>query len=827
MRGPLPFFAAAAAALCLGVCGAAAGGLPPPLTSGGDYPFVDGFDYAGDAEAREAWRGLWGTAAVSVVETGGGTALRMPCNFSTTTMERAAWDFECRLDLTTCGGLSFKCFCPDLAPISRLSLYLYSGQGWYLARFAPGATAGWSAITVEKWQTKIEGSPAGWGKIDRIRISAWRGGDVDTDIYIADLRLCGDDAAIAVVRGESVTQGAPGELDAAIEYTAQVARHMKELDVAHVVLSDLDVSDERLADKKLVILPYSPHTPEATADVIGRYLRRGGKMICFYSLPDELGEAVGIDVGRHLRGTYDGQFASIRPLRDVIWGLPRVIRQKSWNIRRAKAVVGRSRVAAYWHDENGHNTGEAAIVVSDNCIFMTHVMLGDDPSGKERLLLAMLGHFMPDLWPQAAQKSIARIGRFGPYANALEARVAIEKSAEISLEVMDTLAEAGFCRGRAERFKAAGDYPEAVTVASVARDLMIRAYCAGQTSEESEFRAFWCHNPLGVPGVDWDAAVRLLAENGFTAIMPNMLHAGVAYYPSEVLPVAPEVKTRGDQLAECAAACRKHGVECHIWKVNWRMGRRTPKEFADRMKEAGRTQVRFDGKAENDWLCPSHPDNRQLEIDAMVEVAARYDVDGIHLDYIRYPDKRCCFCEGCRERFEAATGKKVENWPADVAGDEGIRRQWLDFRRENISRLVEEAGIALRKARPGIEISAAVFADSGAARNSVGQDWKLWCDKGWVDFVCPMNYTENNAEFQRQCLRQVSWAGKVRCYPGIGMGTWPPQDRICRLIDQIKITRRLGTGGFAVFDYGEAEAREILPLAGRGITNPHAELLVR
>ncbi|GAH52104.1 unnamed protein product, partial [marine sediment metagenome] len=76
------------------------------------------------------------------------------------------------------------------------------------------------------------------------------------------------------------------------------------------------------------------------------------------------------------------------------------------------------------------------------------------------------------------------------------------------------------------------------------------------------------------------------------------------------------------------------------------------KEFKVRMKAQGRTQVNYNGSSNDRWLCPSHPDNRKLEIESMLEVARKYDVDGLHFDYIRYPGKEGCFCKGCRLRFE-------------------------------------------------------------------------------------------------------------------------------------------------------------------------------
>ncbi len=247
------------------------------------------------------------------------------------------------------------------------------------------------------------------------------------------------------------------------------------------------------------------------------------------------------------------------------------------------------------------------------------------------------------------------------------------------------------------------------------------------------------------------------------------------------------------------------------------MGWRTPKDFGDRMKREGRTQVSFSGTREDRWLCPSHPANQQLEIDSMIEVATKYDVDGIHFDYIRYPSGDYCFCAGCRERFEKSIGAKVANWPADVRKDSDLQRKWLDFRRDNITRVVAAVSAAVREKRPKVKISAAVFPNWPVDRDGVGQDWKLWCERGYLDFVCPMDYTSEPGEFANQVRQQVLWAGKVPCYPGIGLSVWASRD-IASLIQFINLTRQLKTGGFTIFEYQSAEAADIVPLCGKGIT---------
>jgi len=363
-----------------------------------------------------------------------------------------------------------------------------------------------------------------------------------------------------------------------------------------------------------------------------------------------------------------------------------------------------------------------------------------------------------------------------------------------------------------------GEFSKAIAAAEEARQFLIHAYCLAQTPSPGEHRAFWCHSAFGVNGMDWDHAIKLLADNGFTAILPNMLWAGVAFYQSDVLPVSAAVREKGDQIELCLAACRKYGVQCHVWKVNYYMGSSTDKAFVAEKKAQARTQVNYDGSPNERWLCPSRPENQKLEIESMLEVARKYEVDGLHFDYIRYPGNESCFCQGCRTRFEAAIGKKVSNWPADVRKDEDLALKWLDFRRQQITTVVAAVAGQARQVRPGIKISAAVFPNWLTDRDSVGQDWSLWCREGYLDFVCPMDYTASGGQFANRIQQQLTWAGKVPCYPGIGLSTWNDPADICRLIEQIDITRQLKTGGFTVFNYGLTEATQVLPLLGEGMT---------
>jgi len=673
-------------------------------------------------------------------------------------------------------------------------------------------------VRIEKGAASVEGSPSGWDRIDGIRISAWRAQDRDTAFYVADMDVVGRDAPVLVIRADAVT----AEAKSVAGFTRNVVMPLRTLGVAHRTVGDNDVRAETLAGCRVAVLPYNPFVPPAALQALEQFVREGGKLICFYLLPAALEDLTGFRRGEHARQRYSGFFASMRRSGAALPGMPDAVQQTSWNIQRYRPLPGRGTVAAAWYSGDGSPTGEPAVLVSDNCILVTHVLTSEDPANKQRMLLAMAGRFVPEVWEAAADRALERVGVFGPFARPGEAEKAIAGTGAGSELVREALSESRRMAAEAAARRASGDFREAVRAADAARAAVIRAYCATRRPQRGERRAFWCHEPFGAADKTWDEAAADAARNGFTALIANMAWGGTAYYPSRVLSTAPSAAKKGDQIEACLSACRAQGLECHVWKVCWNMGARAPDDFVARMKREGRLQRAYDGRLIADWLCPSHPDNRRLEIDAMVEIAANYAVDGIHMDYIRYPDEDACFCDGCRARFEARLGREAAGWPRS-AREGALREEWLAFRRGNITALVSAVSREARRARPGLAVSAAVFPDWRKQRDSIGQDWGAWCRDGLLDFVCPMNYDESTPRFEGLVADQLGWAGRARCYPGIGLSTWTSEDRICRLIEQVEVTRRLRTGGFAVFEYNGAESREILPLCGLGLTRRETE----
>lgn len=767
--------------------------------------------FAGGLPDPAVWRAHGGAGAATLLEDG---AIRLPVDFSGGNT-RAYWDVPVSLNLAEARGIAFSVQCTDASPISYGNVYFRAGAGWYSQEFTVPSGDGWQTVTIDKLGMGAEEAPAGFGAANSIRFSLWKGAAGTVTLQLRDFRVVPASGTIALVRADSGMAHDRSRARTISDMTLKVSTVLDGLGVGYLPLADRDITPARLEGKSLVIFPYNPEVAVNAWPALEAFSARGGKVLTFFNPPERLAQLAGVALGSFAREERPGEFARIIAAEGAPLGMPPSTGQASWNIRDARPA-GEGRVAAWWHDDAGASTGKAAVVLTPRGAHMTHVFLNQDPRNASRLLLSLVAHGAPGLWAGAATQRMAGAGAFAGFESTAHALDALAAAGHP--RAAPFVAEARAAHARAQDLMSAGEHGAALDAAGALGEALLRAYAAGQPAKPGEWRGFWCHNAYGVSGMNWDEAVKQLADNGFTAVLPNMLWGGVAYYPSEVLPMAPETAQQGDALAACLAACKKYGVECHVWKVNWNMGGRAPAAFKAEMQRTGRTQVSKDGAPHEEWLCPSHPENQQLEIGAMVEVATKYDIDGVHFDYIRYPGANHCFCAGCKQRFEGKIGKPVANWPAAVLSGGSLAEPWHEFRRGHISHVVAEVARQLRDVKPHVKISAAVFRDWPADRESIAQDWGAWCQAGWLDFVCPMNYTASTPDFARMVARQREWVAGVPLYPGIGYSTWQLETPMVTLFDQIRAAREAGAQGFTVFNYGMREAAEVLPLCGLGIT---------
>ncbi len=427
-----------------------------------------------------------------------------------------------------------------------------------------------------------------------------------------------------------------------------------------------------------------------------------------------------------------------------------------------------------------------------------------------RLLAKALCQLDPIFGKTIAIAAIERAGHIGHCNTVSELLALLAKSDSTANRLR---ADGLISRAVALRALEGKDYPTAFTSAEDARVAFTDAYLRVARMPNGEPLAIWNHTGLGAYPGDWQRSASLLAQHGFTMVFPNMLWAGAAHYPSELLPRSSTFERYGDQISQCCRAAKKVDLQVHVWKVHFNLAT-APRDFLEKMRRQNRTQMSAKGES-LDWLCPSHPENRRLEVSSLVEVAKNYPVSGLHLDYMRYPGGDACYCPGCRQAFEQQSNRPVVDWPKDCLTGKRSR-EYNVWRCQQITSLVAEISRAARRTRPGIKISAAVFGAYPACRDSVAQDWPQWVRSGYLDFVCPMNYTADNREFVRLVEKQRKLVGqRVPLYAGIGASAAGIHLAPDQILGQMVLGRAAGATGFTIFDLTPTTAERIIPALGQ------------
>ena len=628
-------------------------------------------------------------------------------------------------------------------------------------------------------------------------------------------------AEIAIVVPSATSRVSEGDVQYARSVAKRFNRMLNGIGLTAVTLEEASLSETQLKSRRLIVLPLNPVITAKTANLLKSFVASGGKLFVTYTLPDAVAPLLGLRQVNWLKQEAPGHFALIQLSASDILDMPASIRQASWNITVAEPTTPKTKIIGYWHNAKGESTGLPALSVGKTGVFFSHIFLPDDIQRKMQMLAALLGHIVPEFRRTFAKRAIATMTTVG-HTKDLETLKQFVQQSGVP-EASQALKTGEDLMRQARTAYDDEVYNTTITTARAGRAAFSKAYFLSHVSIETEGRAVWNHSGLGAYPGDWDRSAKELAAAGVNMILPNMAWAGVAHYPSKILPQSKRFTQYGDQLAQCVTAAHKHGLEVHVWKITWNL-EGAPKEFVEKVRKAGRTQVSATGQALN-WLCPSHPKNVLLELESALEIVANYDVDGIHLDYIRYPGSHACYCEGCRKRFVLATRLQINEWPAAVLPKTGMyNEKYTEWRVQQITRLVRLLHKRLREADPDIKLSAAVFGWYPGCITTIGQDWIAWAKAGYLDFVCPMNYTEDANYFTELLANQLALMPKnVAIYPGIGATASNSLLTPDAVIEQIYLSRNLGASGWTIFDYSLDISEAVLPALTLGVAKGKAK----
>lgn len=347
---------------------------------------------------------------------------------------------------------------------------------------------------------------------------------------------------------------------------------------------------------------------------------------------------------------------------------------------------------------------------------------------------------------------------------------------------------------------------------------------APETPSRAEARGFWVPRWDIQTAASIDVAVTAARLLGMNLLLIQVAGEGEAYYRSDLLPRPLAVAQDFDPLAYAIEKGHAAGIEIHAWINVYASGTlagRPPNPAhplnqhpewvtSDRFSRtlwdpAARRSKAADALPGMMWD-PGVPAVRDFTVRVVRELLDRYDVDGIHLDYIRYPSVDYGYHPTSRTRFWAVSGFDPLEFESDPAGFrrkhgkalyDRLHVQWREWRRDEVTTLVRELYDAVRAAKPWVRVSAAVFADESIALNDKLQDWPRWLELGLVDFVVPMAYATRSSTVSRWLSQVVQAAADRQVHAGIG--AYLLANNFDEFARQIDAARRAGADGIILF----------------------------
>jgi uncharacterized lipoprotein YddW (UPF0748 family) len=193
-------------------------------------------------------------------------------------------------------------------------------------------------------------------------------------------------------------------------------------------------------------------------------------------------------------------------------------------------------------------------------------------------------------------------------------------------------------------------------------------------------------------------------------------------------------------------------------------------------------------------LNPCWPEVRGHIVSLIDELVSRYDLDGVHLDYVRYawdllPKAKQNYPRD--ERTLALYWRETGRRPDDDAN------AWNHWRANQVTRIVVETRQLINRRRPGATLTAAVRPDPVEAYSGYLQNGVAWLRSGIVDALLPMAYTTKIKEFDENISRYRQLARGQRIVPGVGLYMHKSEEP---LREQLRLCRTWG-GDYALFSY--------------------------
>jgi uncharacterized lipoprotein YddW (UPF0748 family) len=597
-------------------------------------------------------------------------------------------------------------------------------------------------------------------------------------------------------------------------------------------ISDADIAagPAKLSGFKLIIVPLLVDVTSEDVSGLNEFQKGGGKLL----FTDGGGTAgAGAQGLEQIAGVTVVKQDTATDKRRLEWPKTPLPVSEEFAVGSVAATInpdGAATTLGNWTDLSGNKVGPA-IVRKGNAIF-----LGWAPGlqGEITANANLLGLAMEDLAPGITSQSAVQIS-FAEYqtiqqeldylTKRTDETIKTAKQADLAVPFKIIQQHYDAALNNVKQFHEAYHnrrYYEADEYLNQARQDFSLAFAKAMPVRPVEARSVWLDrgtiittkNPGGMASL-FDK----LKAAGINSVYFETNNAGFTMYPSKMATQNPDT-VGWDPLGCAVKEAHKRGMELHAWMWIFNVGNSKHNPIIGKDAEwpgpvlsshdfawalASQTGSLMPPKQHEFWLDPSYPPARQYIKDLILEVISKYPVDGMQYDYIRYPfnnkGTEMGFDWVGRQKFEQESGLSLDKL------DDETRQVWMAWKIAQVNSFVKDVSTTLRQMKPGIRLSAAVYAMPRRLRiMAIQQEWETWVANGWVDTLNPMTYVTSAKELTNTAgYVRESTADRALVFPGLSIR----QLDTAGLVEQLDSARETGTLGTTMFAAAHLDDKKV------------------
>jgi len=353
-------------------------------------------------------------------------------------------------------------------------------------------------------------------------------------------------------------------------------------------------------------------------------------------------------------------------------------------------------------------------------------------------------------------------------------------------------------------------------VAFFVLSLSVVLYANDPSSEE--IRSLWVVRYSMISPESIDHALETASSLGFNNVFLQVRGRGDAYYSSQIVPRGRFLTDPDfDSLSYAVEKGHALGLKVHAW-LNMFLVWSSPDlpkdtthlflahpdwldESRDRKQNVEPNFVNGSGGTPR-FISPAAKGVTDHFVTVLIEILDQYDVDGIHLDYVRLADLDYGYHSDSESQFVLKYGLRPDNIIKVGNRDEIVflQSEWDRIRRESVTDFIRTYSEVVIANKPDCILSVAVKPNPSVAKNRYFQEWDLWLAEGLVDYVVPMNYATEMSEFQNH-LSNIEVEVQRKYNRSIIMGLAVFNQSPESAAEKLKSLSSLNYAGYSVFSW--------------------------